>query len=101
MNTFKNKVVIVTGGGAGIGRAAALRFAAQGAQVIITGRRAEPLKAIAREHPDIDFIVADAACAEAASQTVATAIERFGRLDVLVNNAGAGAILPLAQAGAE
>lgn len=57
--------------------------------------------ALAEEYANIDFVVADAASADAASETVATVIERFGQLDVLVNNAGAGAILPLAQAGAE
>jgi NAD(P)-dependent dehydrogenase (short-subunit alcohol dehydrogenase family) len=68
--------------------------------VIVTGRRSEPLTAMAKDHSNIDFIVADAASSEDASRTVETAIQRFGRLDVLVNNAGAGAILPLTQASA-
>lgn len=101
MSAFINKVVLITGGGAGIGRAAALQFAAQGAQVIVTGRRAAPLVALTEEYGNIGFIVADAASADAASNTIATVIDRYGQLDVLVNNAGAGAILPLAQAGPE
>ncbi len=101
MNTLRNKVVIVTGGSSGIGRTAALRFAEAGAKVLITGRRADALEQAARDHPGISGVVADAASPEDAVSTVATAISLHGRLDVLVNNAGAGAIMPLADASAE
>lgn len=98
-HSFDCKVVLITGGGAGIGRAAALMFAERGARVVVTGRRIEPLKALASSHPAIDYIVADAASADDASDCIETTVARYGRLDVLVNNAGAGAILPLADAG--
>jgi NAD(P)-dependent dehydrogenase (short-subunit alcohol dehydrogenase family) len=101
MHQFTDKVVLITGGGAGIGRAAARQFAAQGARVVVTGRREAALQALADENPRIGYVVADAGSAEDAAQTVQTVIARWGRLDVLVNNAGAGAILPLAEAGAE
>jgi NAD(P)-dependent dehydrogenase (short-subunit alcohol dehydrogenase family) len=98
MRSPNDKVVIVTGGSSGIGRAAALGFAEQGARVLVTGRSAAPLAAAAAEHPNIASVVADAARPEDATRTVAAAIDRWGRLDVLVNNAGAGAILPLGEA---
>jgi len=100
MNQLSNKVVLITGGGAGIGRAAALQFANQGARVMVTGRRAEPLKALAAEHAAINFVIADVAKPGDAERTIHAVIERYGALDILVNNAGAGAILPLGQASA-
>ncbi|MDX8454900.1 SDR family oxidoreductase [Mesorhizobium sp. VK9D] len=101
MSAFDNKVVIITGGSSGIGRAAALGFARQGAKVMVTGRRATLLKQTVAEHPNIVSLVADAAEPEDASRTIAKAIDTWGRLDVLVNNAGAGALLSLREAAAE
>lgn len=101
MSGLNDKVVIVTGASSGIGRAAALRFAARGARVVITGRRAGPLEETAADHRKLIGLVADAAAPDDAARTIAKAIETWGRLDVLVNNAGAGAILPLTDATAD
>lgn len=101
MSTLGSKVVIITGGSSGIGRTAALGFAAQGAKVLVTGRRATILDEMVAAHPNIMGLVADAAEPSDAARTIATAIDTWGRLDVLVNNAGAGALLPLADATAE
>ncbi|WP_027574594.1 SDR family NAD(P)-dependent oxidoreductase [Bradyrhizobium sp. WSM1743] len=91
------KVVIITGGSSGIGRAAALRFASRGDKVLITGRRAGPVEQTIAEHKNIMGLVADSSSAEDARRTIAEAVDRWGRVDALVNNAGAGAILPLSD----
>jgi len=101
MESLNNKVILITGGAAGIGRAAALQFADAGAHVVITGRREAPLVDLTRTHPQITYLVADVANPEDAVRTVAAIIERHGKLDVLINNAGAGAILSLADASAQ
>jgi NAD(P)-dependent dehydrogenase (short-subunit alcohol dehydrogenase family) len=95
------KVVIVTGGSSGIGRAAALRFARQGYKVLITGRRPGPIEETMSEHANIAGTMADTASGEDAKRTIAKAVDTWGRLDALVNNAGAGAILGLADATAD
>jgi NAD(P)-dependent dehydrogenase (short-subunit alcohol dehydrogenase family) len=101
MNSFKDKVLVVTGGSSGIGRSAALQFANVGARVLITGRQVDRLEQAAAGHPNIEVVVADVSRPEDASRTISKAIKRWGRLDVLVNNAGAGAIMPLAEVSAE
>src|SRR5256885_1469438 len=100
-NMQNEKVMIITGGSSGIGRAAALRFANQGDKVLITGRRAGPVEQTVAEHKNIAGIVANAASAEDAKRTIATAVDNGARVDALVNNAGAGAILPLSDATAD
>jgi len=101
MEGLKDKVAIVTGGTSGIGRAAALGFAKQGAKVIITGRRAGPLKQAMSDHPNIAGFAADVSVPADAARTINETLDAWGRLDILVNNAGAGAILPMADATAE
>ena len=97
----KDLVVIITGGGGGIGLAAARAFASGGANVLVTGRRAARLDEITREEPRIESLIADVANPADAQHTIARAVELWDRIDVLVNNAGAGAPMPLAEATAE
>jgi NAD(P)-dependent dehydrogenase (short-subunit alcohol dehydrogenase family) len=97
VETLKESVVIITGGSSGIGRATALSFASRGARVLITGRRPASLDETAKNQPNIKTLVADTAEPEGGPRTIARAIELWGRLDVLVNNAGAGAIMQLAE----
>ncbi|MFZ5675879.1 MAG: SDR family NAD(P)-dependent oxidoreductase [Pseudomonadota bacterium] len=98
MSALVGKVVIVTGGSSGIGRATALGLAGRGARVLITGRREALLTDVATEHANIVPFVADAARPDDAKLTIARAVSLWGRLDAVVNNAGAGAILSLSDA---
>jgi NAD(P)-dependent dehydrogenase (short-subunit alcohol dehydrogenase family) len=81
------RVAIVTGGGTGIGAATAVALAASGANVVVTGRRAEPLDEVAGQIGGVG-VVADVTMEKDWSRVVATAEERFGGIDVLVANAG-------------
>ncbi len=81
------KVVLITGGGTGIGAAIAERYAAEGAHVVVVGRRKAVLDEVA-ERIGALALVADAADAASARGVVEATVARFGRLDVLVNNAG-------------
>lgn len=83
---LEGKVALVSGGGTGIGAAVARRFAQEGAKVVVVGRRAAPLEAVAAD--GIAAFVGDAASAEDARGAVAAAVERFGALDIVVPNAG-------------
>ncbi len=85
---LKDKVALVTGGAKGIGEAIARRFAAEGAKVVIADRDADAGSAVAASVPDMHFVAADVAASGAGTALVKAAVDRFGRLDVLVNNAG-------------
>ena len=86
--TPQRPAVIVTGGGTGIGRVTAHLFAKEGADVLIVGRRADTLAETAAGHPAIRTCVQDVTAPEAPEAIVGAALAAFGRIDVLVNNAG-------------
>ena len=89
------KVALVTGGGTGIGRAVTRELARTGAQVVICGRRDEPLAAVQQELGDACLAVqTDVREPEQVERLVDRALERFGRIDVLVNNAGGQFLAP-------
>ncbi|MBG36802.1 MAG: sugar dehydrogenase [Oceanicaulis sp.] len=89
---FKDKIVAITGGGSGIGKETAARFAAEGASVVLGGRDLAKLEAAAREIDPSGARVAvsagDIADPATGAALVDLALARFGKLDVLVNNAG-------------
>lgn len=96
--SFEDKVVLITGGGGGIGKAVARRFLAEGARVALNSRRAAVLEA-ARDELDpggerIELFAGDAARSETARQFVAAAVRRFGGVDVLVNSTGIFRVKP-------
>jgi NAD(P)-dependent dehydrogenase (short-subunit alcohol dehydrogenase family) len=92
---LKGKVAIVTGGTQGIGRATALRLAAEGASVVIAARGPVLLQQVAAEiraaGGRVAPVQADVSKAEDCARLVAEAVQAFGRLDILVNNAGTSA----------
>jgi meso-butanediol dehydrogenase / (S,S)-butanediol dehydrogenase / diacetyl reductase len=87
---LEGKTAIVTGGGTGIGAAIAKRFREEGANVVVSGRRQEPLEEVAMETGAIP-IQSDASDSAQVKALVAETIERFGGLDIVVANAGASA----------
>jgi NAD(P)-dependent dehydrogenase (short-subunit alcohol dehydrogenase family) len=91
---LRGEIALVTGSTAGIGRAIAVEFAAQGARVVVTGRDAArgeaTVEAARKTGGQAAFVGADLADEQACTGLVAMAVERFGGLTVLVNNAAAG-----------
>ncbi len=88
------KVAIVTGASAGIGEACALALAEEGAQVVITARRGERLEALTSKIESLGskayIVTGDAREEETAKRTIETAVEKTGRIDILINNTGMG-----------
>src|SRR4051812_39357304 len=90
------QVALVTGGGGGLGRATAIELAACGARVVVAGRRREPLEETAAlcEDGRCDALVCDIREQDQVERMVAEVLERHGRVDTLVNNAGGQYMTP-------
>lgn len=90
------RVVVITGASSGVGRATALEFARHGARLVLVSRRQAVLDDVAAECAaaggEAFGVVADVGDAEALERVVERAVERFGRIDVWISNAGTGAI---------
>ncbi len=99
MRSLAGQVIIITGASSGIGEATARRLARGGAKLVIAARRAEPLLALARELDPagarVLAVPADVTADADRRKLVDTALQRFGRIDALVNNAGYGTRGPL------
>ena len=93
-SSFEGKVVLITGGTAGIGRATAIAFAQQRANVVVAGRReaegAESVALVEKAGGEGLFVRTDVTREEEIAALVGRTVERFGRLDFAFNNAGIG-----------
>ncbi|MGP2444026.1 SDR family NAD(P)-dependent oxidoreductase [Pantoea ananatis] len=90
MSRFTGKIVVVTGAGSGIGEASAKRFAQEGASVVLVGRNQDKLQKVLAQLPGDGHMAAacDVAEADQVKALAAHVEEKYGRMDVLVNNAG-------------
>jgi NAD(P)-dependent dehydrogenase (short-subunit alcohol dehydrogenase family) len=101
MSKFDGKVILITGGGGGIGKAAARRFLDEGARVVLSGTRQEKLEA-ARDELDptgqrVAIRAGSVTTRDEAHALVAYAVERFGAVDVLLNSTGIFRIVPFLE----
>jgi NADP-dependent 3-hydroxy acid dehydrogenase YdfG len=91
MSRLQNKVAVITGGGSGVGKATAALFVKEGARVVIAGRNAAKLEAVAGElkaGASIRTVPTDVTRADQCQALIDAATAAFGRVDILVNNAG-------------
>src|SRR3954447_22696426 len=91
---LEGRVVIVTGASSGLGEQLARALAGAGATPVLAARRAGRLSQLQRELPGVDAITCDVTDAGGRERLVETVVDRHGRLDGLVNNAGIGATAP-------
>ena len=102
MTRFKDRVGIVTGGATGIGRAVVEGLVAGGGRVLITGRREGPLKELAETHRGaVAYLPGDIGKSGTSREAVSEALEKFGRLDFVVNNAAAAELSLLSESSDE
>ena len=101
MSALKDHVIIVTGASSGLGEQLARALAAAGATPVLAARRAERLVDLQRELPGADAVACDVTDAAERDRLVETVMERHGRLDGLVNNAGVGATAPALRTSAD
>ncbi|HTD49281.1 MAG TPA: SDR family oxidoreductase [Acidimicrobiia bacterium] len=98
---LSDRVAVITGGGTGIGRAAAHVLAGRGARVVLASRKVDNLERVASElragGHDTLVVPTDVRDADACEALIAQAVEHWGRLDILVNNAGGSWSLPFEQ----
>ena len=87
MRNLKDKIVLVTGGGAGFGEATVKRFVEEGSRVLVTDIEVERGQAVAKQY-DMPFTRIDIGDPASVENAVGAAVRAFGRLDVMVNNAG-------------
>src|SRR5580765_4838304 len=93
---LEGRVAIISGGGTGIGAATARLFAREGAKVVVTGRRPEPIAAVAAEIDGVS-VAGDTSDPGHAAEAVAAAVSAFGGLDIVVASAGIGIEAPVAD----
>src|SRR4051795_10050266 len=101
VKTYHGRVVIVTGASSGLGRQLAGALAGAGATPVLAARRADRLARLREELPGADAVACDVTDPADRERLVATVLERHGRLDGLVNNAGAGATGPALRTSAD
>src|SRR5437660_12701268 len=93
---LEGRVALISGGGTGIGAATARRFTAEGARVVLMGRRPEPLEAVAAEIGGV-AVPGDSSLPADADRAVHAALDGFGHLDVVVANAGGSGTGPVLE----
>lgn len=102
---IQNKVVIITGASAGIGQASARVLMREGAKIVMTARRQDRLEELVGEAKKLGtegiFVIGDAREEQTARETVERAVGTFGRIDILINNAGVGNYKNLIDTSAE
>lgn len=91
----EGKVCVVTGASSGIGAATARMLGAEGARVVLAARRVDRLSALAGELPDALAVTTDVTAPDQVNRLVRRATEHYGRIDVLINNAGQGLHVPI------
>ncbi|SHN36766.1 NADP-dependent 3-hydroxy acid dehydrogenase YdfG [Duganella sacchari] len=105
MNNIENKVVVITGASSGLGEATARHLAARGAAVVLAARRTDRLEQIAADIRSaggkVEVVATDVTSRAQVQALIDTAVSVYGRIDVLVNNAGLMAIAPLDEVKVE